>query len=90
MAREGRTAAFRSGGHHSSEGRDGIPWAFVGDDDAETIALDARKDERRGRDVREACRLLLADLKQFEGWPEPMANPDIDRKHTPLALILKG
>jgi hypothetical protein len=85
MAREGRTAALGSSGHHSpSERRDVLPWPDVGDDDSATIELDALKDARRVREVRGACDRLLADLKQFEGWPALMANPDIDRKHTPL------
>jgi hypothetical protein len=36
--------------------------------------------------VAKACRLLLADLRRFEAWPEPMAAPDVDRKYIPLSL----
>jgi hypothetical protein len=65
-------------------------WPDVGEDDAETIAADARKDTVRAISVREGCALLLADLKRFEAYPDEMANPDIDRKHVPIALTLKG
>jgi hypothetical protein len=91
LATEARTAAFRSGEHHSlSEGRDVLPWPDVGDDDAATIELEALKDERRISGVREASRLLLADLKKFEAYPDEMERPDVDRKHVPLSLISKG
>jgi hypothetical protein len=65
---------------------DGLQWANVGDDDAETIELEALKDERRNLEVRDGCALLLADLRRFEAYPDEMANPDLDRKHVPLAL----
>jgi hypothetical protein len=70
MAREGRTSAFASRGHDvASGGRDGLPWAFVGDDDSETVALEARKDELRVSWVRGACDKHLEDLRQHGAPP---------------------
>ena len=61
-------------------------WPDVGEDDPVKIELEALKDERRINGVREACALLLADLRQHELWPEPMLDPDCDRWKIPLTL----
>ena len=53
-----------------SAARAALPWPDVGDDDAETIELEALKDEWRAGDVRQGCDNLLADLKKFEAYPD--------------------
>jgi hypothetical protein len=69
-----------------SAARAALPWPDVGDDDAETIELEAAKDERRSLDVREGCDSLLAALMRHERRPAEIARPDIDRKYVPLTL----
>ena len=51
-----------------------MPEALIEDDPDDHVAFDGRRIAK----ARAACVLHLADLKQFELWPDRIRNEDVD------------
>ncbi len=64
-----------------------MPEALIEDDPEDHIAFDGRRIAK----ARAACMMHLADLKQFELWPDRIRNEDVDRwpafRRTPSVRI---